>query len=463
MAKLADRFPYLREVLIGSGSGLLVLTLIIGGFAVTSGGETASPTPSETPIETVTAEPTPTALETPMKTCSVSEEASNSSLGTLQAVVLNAETGEVLYDRDADKPAATASVMKTLTAAAALMTVGPNFRATTKVFSDPSSKSVISLVGGGDVTLSKTPIGAQSIYRDAPKLSTLATQVRVWAERNNVTQIDEIILDSTLFSGSAWESSWLRSDQRDGWISEVTALQIDGDRIRPAAFTSPKTGRPVLSAGEAFKEELGAFAQTALLVESPTPRGFVEIASVQSQPMSRWITHILQTSENIESEMIAKLVSKELGFDGSFESFDPAFKRALGTTGLDFTGVSVRDASGLSQLNMVTPRFMAELMRLVNSEFADFGQIKRSLPIAGESGTLGSRFKGEIKDATGKILAKNGYIIGVHTLNGIINAQDGTTLTFTIYALGDVGEDVRTAIDTLATAFYRCGNELSNE
>ena len=78
-----------------------------------------------------------------MKTCSVSEEASNSSLGTLQAVVLNAETGEVLYDRDADKPAATASVMKTLTAAAALMTVGPNFRATTKVFSDPSSKSVI--------------------------------------------------------------------------------------------------------------------------------------------------------------------------------------------------------------------------------------------------------------------------------------------------------------------------------
>ena len=117
----------------------------------------------------------------------------------------------------------------------------------------------------------------------------------------------------------------------------------------------------------------------------------------------------------------------------------------------------------MSQLNMVTPRFMAELMRLVNSEFADFGQIKRSLPIAGESGTLGSRFKGEIKDATGKILAKNGYIIGVHTLNGIINAQDGTTLTFTIYALGDVGEDVRTAIDTLATAFYRCGNELSNE
>jgi D-alanyl-D-alanine carboxypeptidase/D-alanyl-D-alanine-endopeptidase (penicillin-binding protein 4) len=461
LAKLVEKFPYLREVLIGSGSGLVVLALIIGGFAVSSGSPGASPAPTDTP--TPTASPTQTETETPTKTCSVAEEAGNPSLGTLQAVVLNAETGEVLYDRDADKPAATASVMKTLTAASALMTLGPNFRATTKVFSDPQASSVLSLVGGGDVTLSKTRPGAQSVYRDAPKLATLATQVRVWAERNGVTQIDEIILDSTLFQGSSWESSWLRKDQRDGWISEVTALQIDGDRIRPAEFTSAKTGQPVLSAGEAFKKALGEIAQNALLVESPTPDGFVEIASVQSQPMSRWITHILQTSENIESEMIGKLVSVDLGFGGSFESFDAAFKRALGTTGLEFTGVSVRDASGLSQLNMVSPKFMAELMRLVNSEFADFGQIKRSLPIAGESGTLGGRFKGDIKDATGKIFAKNGYIIGVHTLNGIINAKDGTTLTFTIYALGDVGSDVRTAIDTLATAFYRCGNELSNE
>ena len=463
MAKLSDRFPYLREVLIGSGSGLVVLTLIIGGFAVSSGTDNAGPLPTETPTASQSATPTASPTATSMRTCSVATEASNSSLGTLQAVVLNAETGEVLYDRDSTKPAATASVMKTLTAAAALMTLGPNYRATTRVLANPQSNSVISLVGGGDVTLSKTKVGAKSVYRDAPKLSTLATQVRVWAERNGVTQIDEIILDSTMFAGSAWESSWLRSDQKDGWISEVSALITDGDRVRPADFTSSRTGKPVLSAGEAFKKELGDFAATATLVETATPAGFIEIASVQSQPISRWITHILQTSENIETEMIGKLVSDDLGFDGSFESLDPAIKRALGTTGLDFTDVQIRDASGLSQLNMVSPKFMAELMRLINSEFADFGQIKRSLSIAGESGTLGGRFKGKIADAAGKILAKNGYIVGVHTLNGIINAKDGTVLTFTIYSTGKVGSDVRTAIDTLATAFYRCGDNLSNE
>jgi D-alanyl-D-alanine carboxypeptidase/D-alanyl-D-alanine-endopeptidase (penicillin-binding protein 4) len=465
LEKLASKLPYLRQALIGSGAGLLVLALIVGGFSFSVGSENKELTPTETPTATATEtpEPTPTPTETPMKTCSVAKEASNPSLGKLQAVVLNADTGEILFDREANKPAPTASVMKTLTAAAALMTLGPNSRATTKVFSNPEETNIISLVGGGDVTLSKTNAGTQSVYRDAPKLSTLATQVRAWAERNSVTQIDEIILDSTLFLGSDWESSWLRKDQKDGWISEVSALITDGDRLKPANFTSPKSGQPVLSAGEAFRKELGDIAATAILTESATPAGFVEIASVKSQPMSRWITHILQTSENIESEMIGRLVSKDLGFDGSFGSFDPAFKRALGTTRLDFSGLKVTDASGLSKLNRVSPKFMAELMRLVNDEFADLGLIKSSLPVAGESGSLRTRFKDANADASGKISAKTGYLSGVFTLNGIINAKDGTTLTFTIYALDNVGSDVRTAIDTLATAFYRCGNELSNE
>ncbi|MFM7013626.1 MAG: D-alanyl-D-alanine carboxypeptidase/D-alanyl-D-alanine-endopeptidase [Actinomycetota bacterium] len=463
MNELFSKFPYLRQVLIGTGSGLLVLTLIIGGFGISGGSDQASPSDTPTPSTTPDPSLSPSASPSSMRTCSVQKEASNPSLGTLQAVVLNAETGEVLYDRDAAKPAATASVMKTLTAAAALMTVGPNYRVTTKVFADPTTKTTISLVGGGDVTLSKTKIGSQSVYRDAPKLATLATQVRSWATKNGITQIDQIILDSSYFAGSAWESSWKRRDQADGWISEVTALTTDGDRIKPSVFTSARTGQPVLSAGEAFRKELGEIAINATLVESKTPSEFVEIGSVQSQPMSKWITHLLQTSENIETETLGKIVSKDLGFDGSFDSLDPAIKKALATTPLDFTSVSIRDASGLSQLNLVPPIFLAELMRLVNSEFADFGQIKRSLPIAGESATLGSRFKGDIADAAGKILAKNGYIVGVHTLNGIINAKDGTTLTFTIYALGNVGSDVRTAIDTLATAFYRCGDNLSNE
>ena len=446
-------FPHYKEVFIGAGSGLLVLTLMISGLAFTTG-----PTQPE-----ASASPSESASVAPVRTCTVTEEASNPSLGTLHAVVLNSETGEVLFDREADTPAATASVMKTLTAAAALASVGPSHQLSTKVMANPNDKTRISLVGGGDITLSKTAVGAQSVYKDAPKLSSLAAQVQAWAASNGVAQLTEINLDSTLFVGSGWEESWQRKDQVDGWISEVTALQIDGDRTLPEFPTSPKTGRPIASAGELFKAALGALANNATLVQGATPASFIEIGSVQSQPMSKWITHLLQTSDNTETEALGRIVALDAGFDGSYDSLDAAFKKVLEDTELDFKGVSVRDSSGLSALNMVPPIFMAELMRLVDAGYGQFDLIKSSLPVAGKSGTLSDRFKGDIADAAGKIVAKTGYLPKVYTLNGIIDAKDGTSLTFAIYAIGDVGSDVRLAIDTLATAFYRCGNTLSND
>lgn len=455
MRNRLKNFPHYREVLIGAGSGLIILTLMIGGLAFSSG--------APEPQASASASASPSASKAPLRTCSVVDEASNPSLGTLQAVVLNSETGEVLFDRGADIPAATASVMKTLTAAAALESVGPSLQLSTKVMADPANKSRISLVGGGDITLSKTATGAQSVYKDAPKLSSLVAQVQAWATSNGVTQITEINLDSTLFVGSGWEESWQRKDQVDGWISEVTALQIDGDRTLPEFPTSPKTGRPIISAGEQFKLELGALASSATLVQGATSPSFVEVGSVQSQPMSKWINHLLQTSDNTETEALGKIVALNAGLDGTFDSLDAAYKKILEPTELDFTGVSVRDASGLSALNMVPPRFMGELMRLVDAGYGEFDLIKTSLPVSGKSGTLSDRFKGEIADAAGKIVAKTGYLPRVYTLNGIISAKDGTSLTFAIYAIGDVGSDVRVAIDTLATAFYRCGNTLSNE
>jgi D-alanyl-D-alanine carboxypeptidase/D-alanyl-D-alanine-endopeptidase (penicillin-binding protein 4) len=448
-------FPHYKEVLIGAGSGLIVLTLLLGGLAFAPGS--AKPTASES------ASPTPSASRTPIRTCSVSEEAANPSLGTLQAVVLNSETGEVLFDRGAEVPAATASVMKSLTVAAALESVGPTHQVKTKVFVDPSNKAKLSLVGGGDITLSKTATGVESIYKGAPKLSSLVAQVKAWATSNGITQINEINLDSTLFPGSGWESSWQRQGQVNGWISEVTALQLDGDRVIPNEFNSPKTGRPVTTAGEQFKLGLGDLALNATFSQGSTPTTFVEIAMVQSQPMSQWISNVLLTSENLQTEAMGKIVAIEAGLTGTFESLDEAYKKILATTKLDFSGVSIRDASGLSDLNSVTPIFMAELMRKVDAEYGELGVLKTSLPVAGKTGSLSSRFKGEIADATGKIFAKSGFIEDVHTLNGIIKAKDGTSLTFTIYALKDVGSDVRVAIDTLATAFYRCGNTLSNK
>lgn len=451
------RFEHFKEVGIGALSGAAVLALIIGGFSV--GGSTnnnAQPQPSESASASVSASPSPTSA----RMCSVAEQAADPLLANLSAVVINPATDEILFDRNAQTPAATASVMKLLTAAAALETLGPNYRAETRVYQDATDPSTIILVGGGDPTLSRTAAGVQSVYVDAPKLSTLALNVN---QRLAGTPISKIILDSSMFQGASWESSWERSEQTQGYMSEVTALQVDGDRANPSKETSARSTNPVGNAGRFFKTALGESASAATVVKGALPASAKEIAKVVSQPISKWINHMLQVSDNTQAEALARLVSLDMGFDGSFASIGPAFKKALANTGLDLSAVTIRDGSGLSDFNAVSPKVIADLMKLVINNTSNLGVINQGLPVSGESGSLANRFKGDNVDAAGKIFAKTGWIKKGYTLGGYLKAADGTTLTFAVYALGNVSDSTKQAIDNLVTGFYRCGDTLSNQ
>ena len=451
-------FKYFKEVGKGALIGLGVLALIIGGFSI--GGLGSTQTANKNPQTTATASASPSPSSTATRTCSVAELAVDPRLAKFSGVVINAATDEVLFDRNANVPASTASVMKTLTAAAAILTLGPNYRVETRVYQDATDPGTIILVGGGDPTLSRTAAGKQSVYADAPKLSTLALNVN---KKLAATPITKIIVDATLFSGPTWEPSWEKSEMSEGYMSEVTALQVDGDRANPAAETSRRTNTAVMNAGNYFKKALGANAAAATVIAAQMPSDATQIASVSSQPISKWINHMLQVSDNSQAEALARLVSLDLGFDGSFSSLNAAIKKALGATNLDSTGVVIRDGSGLSDFNAVSPTYVAKLMELVLDGYGNFKVIKDALPVAGESGSLASRFTGDNLDAVGKVAAKTGWIKKGYTLAGIINGKDGTDLVFAVYALGPVKADAKDAIDNLVTGFYRCGDQLSNE
>jgi D-alanyl-D-alanine carboxypeptidase/D-alanyl-D-alanine-endopeptidase (penicillin-binding protein 4) len=451
-------FPYLKDVAKGAGIGLGVLALIIGGFSIGGIGG-AAPTNSAQQTTSASASATPSASPTDGRTCSVATDAADPRLGSFQAVVIDAATDTVLFDRGANTPAATASTMKLLTAGAALNILGANYRVDTRVYQDPAQPGTIILVGGGDPTLSRTAPGQQSVYRDAPKLSTLAVGVNA---KLVGTPITKIVVDGSLFSGPAWDASWERSEQTAGYMSEVTALQVDGDRQNPSANTSPRSTTPVLNAGKYFKKALGASASAATIVEGKAPGTAVEIAKVSSQPISVWIKHMLQVSDNTEAEALARLVSLDLGYDGSFASLNMAIKKGLANTQLDSTGLLIKDGSGLSAMNAVPPTYLAKFSKLVMNGFADFSVIRDGLPVSGESGSLSARFKGDLKDAVGQVHAKTGWIKNGYTLAGYITARDKSNLLFAIYALGNVKDDAKDAIDKLATDIFRCGLQLSN-
>ncbi len=447
---------YPRQIAIGAATGLILLALIIGGFTLAapkSSGPTNTPT--NTPTDTPTVTPT-----TDGRDCSIAELALDDRLVGLHAQVMNPATNEVLFDVQGDVPAQTASVMKLLTATAALQVLGPNFRVQTKVYADLDNPGHIVIVGAGDPTLSRVRAGVQSVYKDAPKLADLAVQINDWARS---TPITNITLDSTYFETEYWDTDNPESERTIGYQSIVTALQVDGDRANPTAQTSPRSLDPVNAAGVALKKAIGPLATSATLTRGQAGENLLEIASVRSQPISKWIEHMLRVSDNTEAEFLARLVTKQLGYDGSRDWVEDSLKEALTRAGLDTQDLQLRDGSGSNEWNRVPATFINALLKKVLNEDGDLGIIKRALPIAAETGSLANRFKGDNIDAAGKIFAKTGWTKSEYSLAGIIKAKDGTDLVFSIAAIGNVNATAKDAIDNLATGIYRCGNKLSAE
>ncbi|MEB0284808.1 hypothetical protein, partial [Sphingomonas sp. 10B4] len=64
--------------------------------------------------------------------------------------------------------------------------------------------------------------------------------------------ITSLMLDSSLFGDPAWGPSWNRKELTDGYMPEITALQVDGDRDNPKHIYSDSWSYEILSFVLAF-------------------------------------------------------------------------------------------------------------------------------------------------------------------------------------------------------------------
>jgi D-alanyl-D-alanine carboxypeptidase/D-alanyl-D-alanine-endopeptidase (penicillin-binding protein 4) len=460
-------------------AGATAAFLLIGGGSFAAGAaaapepqpaalaapvHSATPTASATPTPTPTGRPTPNpaAPATALKTCSVAGAAADGRLGTLEAQVVDPKTGQVLFDRKGDTPAPTASVMKTITAGAALTALGADTQIPTVAVKGAEPGQVV-IVGGGDPTLGT---GRPQWFQGAPTLTDLAAQVKkAWAAdpANAGHPITSVVADSSLFSGPLWQSSWDEQAEREslGSTAYIAPLMADGDKRDPSKLESPRGTDPVGDAAKAFAQDLGAKYDGA----GSAPQGAAQLGVVKSQPISSLVTEALQNSDNTVMEMLARLTAIKMGAGNTFGAIDAGDTAALKKIGVDTTGLTIVDGSGLSGDNRVPPAFLTAYLTKVLNRESGLGVIYDALPVSGQSGTLSKaygRFAGPAAVAVGHVHAKTGSINGAYTLAGTIDAKDGTTLVFAMYALGNVGDSARAALDALAAAVYNCGGNLSN-
>jgi serine-type D-Ala-D-Ala carboxypeptidase/endopeptidase (penicillin-binding protein 4) len=437
-------------LIIGAGSLIFVLLGAGSVFAGISAGKNAGASGVVVPRPTTKARVVPAkdVQPTAIPTCSLDTLASSPALIKLYGSVVETASGDSLYannDASAQRPS---SLVKVLTAAAAISVLGPSFQITTSV--DAGEPGTLTLVGQGDATLSAT---GQSVYAGAPSLASLAAAAfkAYKASSSGGTAITKVVLDSSYWDPSDnWDSSVPRTLQTGGYLSLSTALQVDGDRQNPSAQVSPRSNDPIGAAGKAFVAALaaqpgGPSVASISVSDGQAENGATVLASVQSQPVSTLVKQMLLQNDDTLAEMLARIVSVKENLGGSGSSIQQATLTALSKFQVDSSGLIVEDGSGESDESLITPVFMSKFMSLVSQKANGLQYVAAGIP------------------QVGKYYARSGVSATAYTISGYTTAADGTGESFTFLAESPgITSAAGPALAALANAVYACGKNITN-
>jgi len=150
------------------------------------------------------------------------------------------------------------------------------------------------------------------------------------------------------------------------------------------------------------------------------------VYTLESRPLAEVVKAMLKYSVNLYSELILKVLGREVAGDGSWEGGARVLLRLAEELGIDRSEVEVADGSGLSRWNKLSASAIVKLLLALYSD----KNFYEALPIAGVDGTLRSRMQSTL--AQGNLRAKTGTLTGVSALSGYVTTRDGVVLVFSM-------------------------------
>jgi D-alanyl-D-alanine carboxypeptidase/D-alanyl-D-alanine-endopeptidase (penicillin-binding protein 4) len=364
----------------------------------------------------------------------------------IRADVYDPADGTTLFSTGTTRPAAPASTAKLLTAAAVLSVRPATYRIPTTVRA--AAAGTVVLVGGGDPTLTGAAAGHPGAYPDAARISDLAAQLTA----KHVT-VRRIVVDDGLFTGPAVSPAWAPEDVPSSYGSAITAVMSDGGRPTPHAVI--RSAQPDLAAGHELADALG---QSSLPVSRGSGGTGRVLASVRSAPLSVLIEQMLQESDNVIAECLARQVAIARHDPVSFTGAAAAIRQVLGATLHVSVGRGMVDGSGLAARDRLTVGTVTSVLAAIVARPA-LRPVLAGLPVAGWSGTLDDRYvSGSARAAAGLVRAKTGTLTGVSALAGLVHDATGQLLVFDFDADRAGNTDAaESALDELASRLSACG------
>lgn len=182
--------------------------------------------------------------------------------------------------------------------------------------------------------------------------------------------------------------------------------------------------------------------------------GSERIFSYWSRPLTDVIGPVLLRSQNWFAEQLLKTLGREFRSEGSWSAgLEVEVSYLRDEVGLDTLSFRLRDASGLSAGNLVTPAALTRLLAHLHGTTAG-AVVRDALPVsAAADGSLRSRFL----DLPGRVRAKTGHIRNVDSLSGYLEADSGRVLAFSVIVNGTplASAPTRGAIDRVVRILAR--------
>ena len=322
-----------------------------------------------------------------------------------------------LYARNARALLAPASNEKLITATAALGRWGAAHRFKTELYlpAAPTATPVgvvqgdLYVKGYGDPSLSTASFQHDQLGMKTAKPAAFVTQL----QKLGVTEVTgHVVADASWFDDQATVPGWtpgvLSSCSRLSALTVNEGLKGDASVADPALRTASLLTAELRHAG--IKVDGGA--RTGV-----TPPGSYLAVTLLSAPLSDLLRHMDKQSDNFFAEMLVKGLGRDFRGTGSTAAGLRVLRTTMDSYGLDRSGYSVHDGSGLSYADRLSARGVAKLLRVMCGA-ADYPAFDTSLSVAGVDGTLEYRMRGTA--AAGDFHGKTGTLDIASCLSGYV-------------------------------------------
>ena len=377
-------------------------------------------------------------------------------------LIVNPRTGDTLYSRNAGKLFMPASNMKIITSAAALTLLGPDYRYRTTFLTDGEVRDSLLdgnllVIGRGDPTVSDRMRGTATTVMDALADSLRAHRIRQIS--GSLARVGNAFPDSIY--GYGWEWDDLGEYYGAGVDELIFNEGMAPTKLRPAPDTARDSlySGPAKSPAKAYLDALhDALVRKSIRMDGTvrdsvlsTPFKMDTLFVLVSPPLRDILPALMKPSQNQIAEILLRTIGLERGGLGTADSARKIVGKQLLAWGVQPDGFVIRDGSGLSDQDLLTPETIVRVLDRIQRDTA-FAAYYNSMPIAGVDGTIDTRMKGT--PAEGNVHAKTGTLSKARSLSGYVTTADGERLIFSILANNTTtpGSAVTHVADVIAAA-----------